>query len=137
MVPGKASKIAEKNGCPSLISFQDNGEIQLLEPIQFETAKSTIKPVSYPILDEVVALMKSRKDLKVGVYGHTDSVGGDAMNLQLSKDRAAACVRYLVEKGIAANRLQSEGFGETKPIATNDTPEGRAKNRRTEFKVIP
>ena len=136
-VPGKASKIAEKNGCPSLISFKDDGEIQLLEPIQFDTAKSTIKAVSLPILDEVVALMNSRKDLKVGVYGHTDSVGSDAMNLQLSKDRAASCVRYLVGKGIPASRLQSEGFGETKPITTNDTPEGRAKNRRTEFKVIP
>ncbi len=136
-VPGKASKIAEKNGCPSLISFKDDGEIQLLEPIQFDTAKSTIKAVSFPILDEVVALMNSRKELKVGVYGHTDSVGSDAMNLQLSKDRAASCVRYLVSKGIAAGQLQSEGFGETKPVATNETPEGRAKNRRTEFKVLP
>jgi outer membrane protein OmpA-like peptidoglycan-associated protein len=134
--PGKAAKIAEKNGCPSLISFNDDGEIKLLEPIQFETGKSTIKAVSFPILDEVVALMNSRKDLRVGVYGHTDSVGADEMNLRLSKDRAAACVRYLVNKGIAESRLQSEGFGETKPIATNETPEGRAKNRRTEFKVL-
>ncbi len=134
--PGKASKIAEKNGCPSLISFNDDGEIKLLEPIQFDTAKSTIKAVSFPILDEVVALMNSRKDLNVGVYGHTDSVGSDAMNLQLSKDRAAACVTYLVKHGITASRLQSEGFGETKPITTNETPEGRAKNRRTEFKVL-
>jgi outer membrane protein OmpA-like peptidoglycan-associated protein len=135
-VPGPASKIAEKNGCPSLISFKDDGEIQLLEPIQFETGKSTIKQVSFPILDEVVALLNARKDLKIGVYGHTDSVGSDSMNLQLSKDRAASCMRYLVGKGIPAGRLQSEGFGETKPIATNDTPEGRAKNRRTEFKVV-
>jgi len=135
-VPGHQAKIAEKNGCPSLIQFKDEGEIQLLEPIQFDTGKSTIKAVSYPILDEVVALLNSRKDLKIGVYGHTDSVGADDMNLRLSKDRAAACVRYLVSKGIAAGRLQSEGFGETKPISTNETPDGRAKNRRTEFKVI-
>ena len=134
--PGKASKVAEKNGCPSLISFNDDGEIKLLEPIQFDTAKSTIKAVSFPILDEVVALMNSRKDLKVGVYGHTDSVGSDAMNLQLSKDRAASCVTYLVKHGITASRLQSEGFGESKPITTNETAEGRAKNRRTEFKVL-
>jgi outer membrane protein OmpA-like peptidoglycan-associated protein len=134
--PGKAAKIAEKNGCPSLISFNDDGEIKLLEPIQFETGKSTIKAVSYPILDEVVALLNSRKDLRIGVYGHTDSVGADDMNMRLSKDRAAACVRYLVDKGIAGNRLQSEGFGETKPVSTNETPEGRAKNRRTEFKVL-
>lgn len=134
--PGKASKIAEKNGCPSLISFNDDGEIKLLEPIQFETGKSVIKPVSYPILDEVVALMQSRKDLRVGVYGHTDSVGSDEMNMQLSKDRAASCMKYLISHGIGASRLESEGFGETKPIASNDTVEGRAKNRRTEFKVL-
>jgi outer membrane protein OmpA-like peptidoglycan-associated protein len=136
MNPGLESKIAEKNGCPSLTRFNDDGEIQLLEPIQFDTGKSTIKAVSFPILDEVVALMKARKDLKVGVYGHTDSVGKDDMNLTLSKNRAAACVKYLVEHGIAGSRLQSEGFGETKPLTTNDTAEGRAKNRRTEFKVL-
>lgn len=136
MEPGPAQKLAEKNGCPSLTKFTDDGEIQLLEPIQFETGKAVIKPVSYPILDEVVTLMKSRKDLKVGVHGHTDSVGADDMNMTLSKNRAASCVKYLVEHGIAASRLQSEGFGETKPLQTNDTAAGRAKNRRTEFKVI-
>jgi outer membrane protein OmpA-like peptidoglycan-associated protein len=136
MNPGLESKIAEKNGCPSLTRFSDDGEIQLLEPIQFDTGKATIKAVSFPILDEVVALMKARKDLKVGVYGHTDSVGADAMNLTLSKNRAAACVKYLVEHGISSGRLQSEGYGETKPLTTNDTADGRAKNRRTEFKVL-
>jgi OmpA-OmpF porin, OOP family len=137
MEPGVESKIAEKNGCPSLTKFTDNGEIQLLEPIQFDTAKATIKAVSFPILDEVVALMKARKDLKIGVYGHTDSMGADDMNLRLSKDRAASCMKYLIDHGIPASRLMSEGFGETKPIDTNDTPAGRAKNRRTEFKVVP
>lgn len=136
MSPGLESKIAEKNGCPSLTRFNDDGEIQLLEPIQFDTGKSTIKQVSFPILDEVVALMKARKELKVGVYGHTDSVGKDDMNLTLSKNRAAACMKYLVEHGISSGRLQSEGYGETKPLTTNDTAEGRAKNRRTEFKVL-
>jgi outer membrane protein OmpA-like peptidoglycan-associated protein len=136
MEPGPESKIAEKNGCPSLTRFTDDGEIQLLEPIQFDTGKATIKAVSFPILDEVMTLMKARKDLRVGVYGHTDSVGSDQANLMLSKNRAAACVKYLVDHGIAANRLESEGFGESKPITTNDTAEGRAKNRRTEFKVL-
>jgi OmpA-OmpF porin, OOP family len=136
MEPGPANKLAEKNGCPSLTHLTENGEIQLLEPIQFDTGKATIKPVSFPILDEVVTLMKSRKDLKVGVYGHTDSVGNDAMNMTLSKNRAAACVKYLSDHGVQASRLQSEGFGETKPIQSNDTAEGRAKNRRTEFKVL-
>lgn len=136
MEPGPAQKLAEKNGCPSLTRFTDDGEIQLLEPIQFETGKAIIKPVSFPILDEVMTLMKARRDLKVGVYGHTDSVGSDDANMILSKNRAASCVKYLVEHGISSSRLQSEGFGETKPIQTNDTAEGRAKNRRTEFKVL-
>jgi outer membrane protein OmpA-like peptidoglycan-associated protein len=73
----------------------------------------------------------------VGVYGHTDSVGGDEYNLRLSKSRAAACLRYIVDKGgISGGRLESEGFGKTKPVDTNDTPEGRAKNRRVDFKIL-
>jgi outer membrane protein OmpA-like peptidoglycan-associated protein len=135
--PGPASKIAEKNGCPQLTKLQSDGTIQLLEPIQFEFNKSTIKAVSFPILDEVVALMKSRPKIRVGVYGHTDSVGGDEYNLRLSKSRAAACLRYLVDKGgISGGRLESEGYGKTKPVDTNDTPEGRAKNRRVDFKIL-
>ena len=135
--PGPASKIAEKNGCPQLTKLQSDGTIQLLEPIQFEFNKSTIKPVSFPILDEVVALMKSRPKIRVGVYGHTDSVGGDAYNLRLSKSRAAACLNYIVDKGgINRGRLESEGYGKTRPVDTNDTPEGRAKNRRVDFKIL-
>ncbi len=95
-----------------------------------------IKPVSFPILDEVVALMKARPALKIGVYGHTDDVGADAMNMKLSKDRAASCMKYLTSKGIAQSRLESEGFGETKPLVPNDSKESRAKNRRVEFKIL-
>jgi outer membrane protein OmpA-like peptidoglycan-associated protein len=134
--PGPRSDVAEKNGCPSLTRFEEGSEIQLLEPIQFDFAKATIKKVSFPILDEVVALMKARTDLHIAVHGHTDSVGSDAANLQLSKARAKSCMDYLVDHGIARSRLESEGFGESKPIDTNDTAQGRAKNRRVEFKVI-
>ena len=134
--PGLKSKKAEKNGCPGLTKVTEEGEVALLEPIQFETGKATIKAVSFPILDEVVVLMKSRGKLRIGVYGHTDDKGADEMNMKLSKDRAASCLRYLVGKGIAADRLESEGFGETKPIADNGTAEGRAKNRRVEFKIL-
>ena len=72
----------------------------------------------------------------MAVHGHTDSVGGHQMNMQLSKNRAAAVVNYLAGKGIKRDRLESEGFGPDKPVESNDTPEGRAKNRRVEFKVI-
>jgi OmpA-OmpF porin, OOP family len=135
--PGLPSKDPERNGCPQRSQVGDNGDIRLLEPIQFEFNKAVIKPVSYPILDDVVELMKLRPKIRVGVYGHTDSVGGDEYNLRLSKARAAACVRYIAEKGhITGNRLESNGFGKTQPVDTNDTPEGRAHNRRVDFKIL-
>jgi OmpA-OmpF porin, OOP family len=134
--PGPRSKIAEKNGCPSLTRVTEEGTVELLRPIEFEFGKATIKPVSFEILDEVVTLMKARKEIRMGIYGHTDNVGADARNLDLSKQRAASVVRYITSKGIAQNRLESEGFGETKPIATNGTDEGRARNRRVEFKIL-
>ncbi len=134
--PGPRSDIAEKHGCPSLTRITEDGEVALLEPIQFEYNSAKIKTASYPILDEIVTLMKARGKLRIGVYGHTDDRGNDNYNLRLSKQRAASCMRYLTNKGIAARRLESEGFGETKPIATNGTDEGRAKNRRVEFKIL-
>jgi outer membrane protein OmpA-like peptidoglycan-associated protein len=131
---GPRSSIAEKNGCPLI--REGDGEVTLLEPIEFEFGKAAIKPVSYPILDEVVKLMQSREKMRIGVYGHTDNVGSDATNLRLSKDRAASVMAYLVGKGVNRGRLESEGFGETKPVETNDTDAGRAKNRRVEFKIL-
>jgi OmpA-OmpF porin, OOP family len=134
--PGKRSPIAEKFGCPSLIEMGPDGSVQILKPIEFETGRATIKPISFPILDDVVDLMKGRPSIKIGVYGHTDSKGLPANNLNLSRDRAAAVRNYLQGKGIAASRLQSEGFGQTKPIAPNETEDGRSKNRRVEFKIL-
>ncbi len=134
--PGPRSNIAEKNGCPSLTHVNESGEVELLQPIEFETGKAVIKPGSFPILDEVVTLMKSRGSIKMGVYGHTDSRGIASQNLKLSGDRAAAVVAYLVQHGIAASRFESQGFGQTKPIADNATDAGRAKNRRVEFKIL-
>jgi outer membrane protein OmpA-like peptidoglycan-associated protein len=71
----------------------------------------------------------------LSIEGHTDNVGSDQGNLLLSKNRAKSCLDYLIKKGVASSRLSSEGFGEGKPIETNDTAEGRAKNRRTEFHI--
>ncbi len=134
--PGPRSEVAEKNGCPGLTKFEDDGSITLLQPIQFEYNRATIKPVSYPILDEVVILLKARPDISIGVYGYTDNVGGRDYNLRLSRARAQACMQYLVKHGIDESRLQSEGYGPDKPVADNATEEGRAKNRRVEFRVI-
>jgi outer membrane protein OmpA-like peptidoglycan-associated protein len=134
--PGKRSPIAEKFGCPSTLEIDESGGFRTLKPIEFETGRATIKPVSFPILDEVLDLMKSRASMRIGVYGHTDSKGTPAGNLILSKQRAAAVRNYLQGKGIAANRLESEGYGQDKPIADNNTDEGRTKNRRVEFKIL-
>ena len=81
-------------------------------------------------------MLKARADVSIGVYGYTDNKGGKDYNLRLSRARAASCMDYLVKHGVDAKRLQSEGYGPDKPVADNATEEGRAKNRRVEFKVI-
>ncbi len=134
--PGPRSKIAEKNGCPSLTKVTEDGEVALMRPIEFDTGKATIKPVSFEILDEVVTLMEAREDIRIFISGHTDTVGGRDMNLKLSKDRAASVLAYLVSKGISQSRLSSEGYGPDRPKADNNTAEGRAKNRRVDFKIL-
>jgi OmpA-OmpF porin, OOP family len=93
--------------------------------------------VSYGLLDEVVGVMLDAPDIRLAVHGHTDSRGGQAYNRDLSQRRAQAVVKYLTDKGIPFDRLEARGFGADKPLATNDTPEGRANNRRVEFKILP
>ncbi|GAB4145901.1 MAG: hypothetical protein Fur0041_20400 [Bacteroidia bacterium] len=112
------------------------GSTIILKNIFFDFDKSTLKPESYLELDRLVKLLNDVPSLKIEISGHTDSKGADDYNLKLSDARAKAVVDYLISKGIKADRLQSIGYGETKPIDTNDTEEGRANNRRTEFKII-
>jgi outer membrane protein OmpA-like peptidoglycan-associated protein len=136
LLKGDKSPDPKKNGCKIRGStVETESGVQLLEPIQFDTGKSTIKKVSFGMLDEVVEVLKSRPDAHMGIFGHTDSRGEREMNLKLSKDRAASVVRYLVTKGISGARLESDGYGPDKPIDTNETEEGRARNRRVEFKI--
>jgi outer membrane protein OmpA-like peptidoglycan-associated protein len=122
-VPGPV----ENKGCPKILEKASR--------VLFETGKSVIKTVSYPLLDELVELLKEYPDADITLAGHTDSEGEEADNLQLSTDRAAAVKTYLIEKGIAEDRISSTGFGESKPIANNGTADGRAKNRRVEMKL--
>lgn len=107
-----------------------------LGSVNFETGKSIIKEESYHILDELVEIMEKSPELKIQIEGHTDNVGSATNNQILSQNRAQACMDYAVDKGISADRLKAVGYGEAKPIVPNDTPENRAKNRRTEFKII-
>ena len=104
--------------------------------LEFETAKDEIKDPSKPSLDELAEVLKKKPTWKLKISGHTDNVGDDNGNLVLSKKRAEALRNYLVLSGIEESRLVVEYFGETKPIATNDTPEGRQKNRRVEMKIF-
>jgi len=106
-----------------------------LKGIQFESGKDIIKSSSYDILHNVATIMKDNPSYKLKIDGHTDSQGDDAKNMQLSKDRAAAVKKYLIEDGVDGSRLSAFGYGETVPKATNDTAAGRAENRRVEFTV--
>jgi outer membrane protein OmpA-like peptidoglycan-associated protein len=104
-----------------------------LKGIYFDTGKSVLKPQSKSAIDAVATLMKKYPDMKICVQGHTDSVGSDDSNLQLSKARAASVTQAIIRAGIPTANLTSKGYGETHPVAPNDTPEGRAKNRRVEL----
>jgi OmpA-OmpF porin, OOP family len=102
----------------------------VLHGILFDTAKTEIKPESNPVLDEVATMMKRSAALKFRIEGHTDNVGAKAANLTLSKGRAASVKTALVARGVDAARLTSEGLGDTQPVGSNATDEGRQQNRR-------
>jgi outer membrane protein OmpA-like peptidoglycan-associated protein len=108
----------------------------VLNNIFFDVNKFELKPSSQVELDRLVQLLTENPTLKIEISGHTDNVGKPGDNLALSNNRAKAVVTYLVSKNIAPARLTSKGYGETKPVGDNKTEEGRAKNRRTEMKVI-
>lgn len=108
----------------------------ILRTVNFEFNKDTLTSEAKDALDLVAAGLASQPKLTVQIDGHTDSKGSPAYNLNLSKKRAAAVRQYMIGKGVAATRLAAEGFGESKPIASNDTEAGRAENRRVEFQVL-
>jgi uncharacterized repeat protein (TIGR01451 family) len=111
-------------------------KIELTEQIHFEFDKAVIQRRSYPILRELAEVLQEYPDLRVRIEGHTDAVGTESYNQRLSERRALAVRDFLVGLGIAPERLEWVGYGESRPIASNDTPAGRAKNRRTEFPVL-
>ena len=109
------------------------GERIILEGVNFETNKTILLPSALNILDQVASSLAMYPTAEVAIHGHTDNVGGAKYNMKLSLGRAEAVKAYLVKKGIAASRITTKGFGFTKPVADNSTPQGRAKNRRIEF----
>lgn len=114
----------------------ESGERIALRNVFFETGKWEIMSDSEYELNKVVELLNQNPKLRIELGGHTDNVGQDDANKRLSEQRAKAVYEYLIKKGIAADRLTYKGYGETQPVATNDTEEGRGENRRTEIKVL-
>lgn len=104
--------------------------------IRFDVNKTTLRPESMGPINKIFALMQKKPELKFSVEGHTDADGDDSKNQTLSEGRAKTVMDKLIEMGIGADRLSSKGWGESKPIAGNDTPEGKANNRRVEFVVV-
>ena len=125
-----------KNGCPKAVRVVEN-EIVILEQVQFDTGKATIKKVSSDLLDEVAQVLTQHPEmLKIEVQGHTDNRGSAVLNKKLSQARADAVRKALVERGVWAERLQTKGYGPDKPIDENSTDEGRQRNRRVQFVIL-
>jgi len=105
----------------------------VLEGVNFDFDKATLRQDDIGTLDDDVATLKSWGDVDIEVAGHTDSMGSDAYNMKLSQQRAGAVRNFLISKGVAADRLTAKGYGESQPVADNATEEGRFKNRRVEL----
>ena len=121
-----------KGAVPLYDKFLTDGKF-VTTGIKFDVNKATIKPESMGTINYVVKMMTDHPELNFSVEGHTDSDGNDAMNQQLSEARSKAVMAKMIELGVSADRLSSKGWGESKPMAGNDTPEGKAQNRRVEF----
>lgn len=123
------------NGCPLLSPLDAQVIQEAVANINFETASANLTSESTSILDNIADVLTRNPYYNVSVDGHTDSQGKEASNLILSKARAAACLKHLLGKGIDPNRMSSNGFGSSKPVAENTTEAGRRKNRRVEFNL--
>ena len=108
----------------------------VLDNIYFETGKAVLRPESDEALNQVLRFLENNPSIRLEISGHTDNTGSLRINQRLSRDRAAAVVNYLVQKGIPQTSLESRGYADTQPIASNGTAEGRQRNRRVEFKVL-
>ena len=125
-----------KNGCPKSVRVVDN-EIVILEQVQFDTGKATIKQASNDLLDQVGQVLTQHPEMtKVEVQGHTDNRGSAGLNKRLSQARADAVRTALIQRGVSAERLVTKGYGPDKPIDENATDEGRQRNRRVQFVIL-
>jgi outer membrane protein OmpA-like peptidoglycan-associated protein len=134
--PGQPHPNRARNGCPGMVRVED-GQIRTLEPVFFDTNSDRIQPRSERLLQSLAdALQASPEIQRLGVHGHTDDVGEDGQNLELSTRRAASVLQWLVRHNVAADRLESRGFGETRPLVPGQSEQARAVNRRVEFRIL-
>ncbi|MCB9571896.1 MAG: tandem-95 repeat protein [Kofleriaceae bacterium] len=128
---------AKNQGCADkqLVKITDQ-KLEILDTVYFKTDKDIIEKRSYKLLDNLARVIVAQGQLRIRVEGHTDNVGDDAYNKDLSQRRAEAVMRYLTSHGVDADRLEAIGYGEERPIASNKTKKGRASNRRVEFVII-
>ena len=133
--PDKMGTVANQ-GCPEVSAAVQKALNDYAKTILFDTGKSSIKEQSQAVLEDIVAILKEYKNAKFTVEGHTDSVGSAKLNQKLSNSRAASVKDFLTTNGISSDRLNSIGYGEEKPLATNNTRSGRKQNRRVEINLI-
>ncbi|HCZ34782.1 MAG TPA: hypothetical protein DHV26_02525 [Cytophagales bacterium] len=129
-------KEAKGNIITRNIELTSTGGTIVLNHLIFAQGKAVIDPKSFPELDEVVAMLKENSRMEIQLEGHTDNRGNAEANVKLSQSRVDAVKKYMVSKGIGKNRVMTKAFGGSKPIATEDTEEARAKNRRVEMRVL-
>ncbi len=134
--PETRNGFQDKDGCPDVVPKTVQRFTGAIKGITFDSGKDVIRKPSFKVLDKAAAVLTQFGDLKLQIDGHTDDQGKRDFNLDLSRRRAQAVVKYLVDKGIAAGRLKAEGYGPDKPVADNKKASGRAKNRRIEFSII-
>jgi OOP family OmpA-OmpF porin len=127
--------LAESNGCPKIERAEQEIVNTAFSDLQFEYNKASILSQSYQSLDGLAVLLNQKPEWKLRISGHTDSIGDEEGNLNLSKERAESVKNYLVKKGIASERIETRYYGSAKPITSNETEEGRQKNRRVELEI--
>ncbi len=127
---------AWNRGCPEIKEEDQRILEDAMKEVQFDINKATLRPQSFKILDQIVELMKKYPEYYIVINGHTDNTGSEALNQKLSEERARTCYDYLREKGVSAQKMSYRGYGQTKPIYSNETEVGRALNRRVEFRMI-
>jgi OmpA-OmpF porin, OOP family len=134
-IPALAPNAFYKNPFSVAIEFEPPKSFAL-ENVEFDFGKSTLRPTSFPTLDELVEYLLRKDDERVEIGGHTDNIGTAAKNMKLSQERAQSIVNYLVAKGVGMERLVAKGYGATDPVDDNRSEEGRQRNRRTEVKIL-